>query len=33
MHKSLFQKLKGDDVYQNKILSFKTTAIKNPASA
>ena len=31
MHKSFFQK--GDHVYQNKIFSFKTTAIKKPASA
>ena len=30
MHKSFFQK--GDHVYQNKIFSFKTTAIKKPAS-
>lgn len=33
MNKSFFQKLKGDDIYQNKIFSFKTTAIKKPASA
>ena len=32
MNKSFFRKLKGDDVYQNKIFSFKTTAIKKPAS-
>ena len=33
MHKSFFQTLKDDDVYQNKMFSFKTTAVKKPASA